>query len=167
MGDIVQRHFNSYFAGLFEGEGFVGLQSRRLRSGHRSYCVRIGILLTDFEPLAELQANVGGNITVRPRQHVGHRDAYVWMTTGARAGGFLRSVKPFLRSPRAKARVAVALAFEAERRRRDAYMRRTAEEIERQDALFEGLRRLNGRGSRTPTPEERTAVLMELGVPLP
>jgi len=82
---------NEYKAGLFDGEGYVGIYLKK-----RSHNIRVVIGLTDPRPLAFLHAEYGGSLWTKHYDNPNHRPFTSWYLTGSKVIQFLMDVQPFL-----------------------------------------------------------------------
>ena len=93
----------AWAAGLFEGEGCIGLN----RTNGRSY-PQLQINLTDADVIRRFQRIVGGTLN-GPYSTQGHKDRWVWAANGLHARRVLATLAPFL-GERRTARMAEVLA---------------------------------------------------------
>lgn len=106
----------AYYAGFFDGEGWISILARHQRSsGGKSYKVHtlmIGAAQCDPRPVQMLKADFGGCICIKKNQHLTHHGKHViysWQLLSAKAERFLRAVQPFL--VHKKEQCDVALSF--------------------------------------------------------
>lgn len=86
----------AWAAGLFEGEGTIGIIKGR---------VRVAIHMTDYDVLEKLRDNFGGQIYNTKKQKDHHKQSWVWtITSTENAMSFLMDIEPYLGSRR-KARI--------------------------------------------------------------
>ena len=152
-----------YAAGLFEGEGHIGIRAHRPR-GFLSYVLEVVVRMCDREPVERLQAHWGGNIRVS--QPSGEavdrvRPAFMWVLSSRQAARFLRDIRPYLASVRLQTKADLALAFQGQKSNTVKNVD-LAEYRDRQQEFFEAMRGLNTRGVEALTSEERLQVLAEV-----
>lgn len=86
----------AYAAGLFDGEGYVGIQNTnndRTGTRHRR---RVTIVMCDPEPLEFLQERYGGRVYRRSTDSRGGRVTFGWhMTAREDIDAFLQDILPF------------------------------------------------------------------------
>lgn len=106
MADLFQC---AYFAGLIDGEGYVGIRSVRTAEGdYRSYGVSLAVGNVDRRPLDLGVELWGGTVQERGATRTG-KTFYNWRSAARIAVGVLRSVVPFLVIKREQALIAIAL----------------------------------------------------------
>ena len=124
----------SYFAGLFDGEGYITVSVPRQRN---TAVLVVGLGSTDFSVLGEIHRAFGGCLTgIRLSSRVSRRLSREWKVTNDGAADFLKIVFPYLRIKKRQA----ALAFKFRKvmsqtfRSKDVYRRdllkRLAREIQ-------------------------------------
>ena len=113
----------AYFAGLFDGEGYITVDVRQHRNSAVLY---VGLGSTDFSVLELLRRTFGGCLTaVRLSSKVSKKPSREWKITNDGAANFLRVVYPYLRIKKRQA----ALAFKLRKvmdqtfRNKDAHRR--------------------------------------------
>jgi hypothetical protein len=95
----------AYFAGLFDGEGYVNVYVPKERN---TAVLFVGIGSTDFSVLEMLKRTFGGCLTkIRISSVVSKRVSREWKITNEGAADFLRAVYPYLQIKKRQA----ALAF--------------------------------------------------------
>jgi len=95
----------AYFAGLFDGEGYVTVSVPRERN---TAVLIVGLGSTDPSVLAELRRVFGGCLTgIRISSRISRRPSREWKITNDGAAEFLKTVFPYLRIKKRQA----ALAF--------------------------------------------------------
>jgi hypothetical protein len=93
----------AYFAGLFDGEGYVTVSVQRNTS-----VLVVGLGSTDLSVLAELHKEFGGCLTrIRVSSRFSRKPSREWKITNEGAAEFLKIVFPYLRIKKRQA----ALAF--------------------------------------------------------
>ena len=130
----------AYVAGLFDGEGSVGLSKNRNR-----YYPVVEITNTNLEVLREVQARFGGSINSKG---IGNKKswkaAYSWRMAWSRAVRFLKAIFPYLRIKRNQA--ILIFIWEAVS---PYYRRYTKEDLALQKLIKQQLSWLNFRGPRS------------------
>jgi intein/homing endonuclease len=113
----------AYFAGLFDGEGYITVSVPKNRNSATLY---VGLGSTDFAVLELLRRSFGGCLTaVRVSSKVSKKLSREWKTWNEGAANFLRIVYPYLRIKKHQA----ALAFKLRKvmdqtfRNKDAHRR--------------------------------------------
>lgn len=101
----------SYFAGLFDGEGTIGVSilAGKRKDIKRTYFVRISINMCDAIVLRDLHHYYGGTFMHIKRTNPKHRDLYAWILTSKKAYIFLKDVYPFLMVKKEQASLALEL----------------------------------------------------------
>jgi hypothetical protein len=84
-----------YSAGLFDGEGSVGVY-RKKRGKYIRHDLHVGIKMTDINPLQYLRAYFGGSISF-PRVSGNRKKQYAWQLTATKAVNFLEKIYPYLK----------------------------------------------------------------------
>lgn len=97
----------AWYAGIFDGEGYVGIH---VSGGRES--LRVGVSNTEIElvsPFLEFGGHLREQAWARnPRWKL----AYRWEISHRKAAGFLRQVLPYLRSPKKIAASKLAIEFQ-------------------------------------------------------
>lgn len=113
----------AYFAGLFDGEGYITVHVPQHKNSAVLYA---GLGSTDFSVLELLRRTFGGCLTaVRISSKVSKKPSREWKITNEGAADFLRTVYPYLRIKKHQA----ALAFKCRKvmdqtfRNKDAHRR--------------------------------------------
>ena len=108
-----------YYAGLFDGEGYVQVarQSRgSMNKGKRVIlALRTGISVCDPAPLVHLMSDFGGRIYTHRRLSERHRTLYAWLVTSKSAHKFLVAIQPFSIIKRPQIDLAIQFAELVER----------------------------------------------------
>lgn len=131
----------AWAAGLFEGEGSIRINVPTRRN--------LGALLVDVVNTDEHIVNFfhsgwGGHLKRTAAK--GNRKAFwTWRAAALMAARFLREIAPYLRSPRLRERLSVALEFQAQKTTTHAN-RQSVYRI-RQVAYYERMKHLNRRGN--------------------
>lgn len=142
----------AWAAGVFEGEGTVMLSSSGHHdavTGERMPYSRLVVVLasTDLEMVQFFQQRWPARVirTYVPRTSRNARLAYEWRPAMVNALQFLWDIEPFVRSRRVREKIALALKFQATRRR--GYGRNVAGYWERQRTMVADMREKNRRGA--------------------
>lgn len=138
----------AYAAGLFEGEGSIGI----FRNSHKNgIFLRVMVSMTDPEPVAFMQAHFSGALGMERRNMPGRTPLHRWTACSRQAGAFLEAVLPYLRTERVIRRARLAVEFQAQKgssgRKDDAYN-------ERQVIFYERMKALGRRASRETASEK-------------
>jgi hypothetical protein len=83
-----------YFAGLFDGEGSVGVY-RKKRGKYLRHDLHVSVKMTNILPIKYLKSYFGGSISV-PKISGNRQPAYVWQASAEKAAQFLEKIYPFL-----------------------------------------------------------------------
>jgi hypothetical protein len=96
----------AYFAGLFDGEGYIGIRrvSRTGWHGNGTYALQLTIANTIRSPLDEAQAIWHGKVV---KGQGTNRPCFHWHLHGRMAAAFLQDILPYLRIKRQQAEVAL------------------------------------------------------------
>lgn len=101
-----------YVAGIFDGEGFVYIFRKQLRSkpNHTGYYVSVGVNMCHYPTIKALHEMFGGHINNgSTRKNPKHRPTFVWGIANQKAAEFLRTIRPFVTIKAAEIDVALAL----------------------------------------------------------
>lgn len=91
----------AYFAGLFDGEGTVGI-----RKNNEGYRVEVGFGIT-YMPILEIMRDVfGGHITPHPKK-ANRKQLYEWDLGGRNAYDFLVVVRPYIHEKKPQVELAI------------------------------------------------------------
>lgn len=148
---------DGYLAGLFDGEGTVGLYQ-----GARKYTLLIQIQMINKDVLKRFQERFGGSlypVSMRGYRQRGMRarDVWKWQATGSK-GGFLHTVLPYVTEKRTQVDLALRYIDEFGEGRIGGGAvlgrpKRTPEQKARQHWYHEEFKRLkqeNGKLSEVP-----------------
>lgn len=86
----------AYFAGFFDGEGHVGIYTRRYA---------MIVTNADPRPLRRLEEVWGGRVLLKPRDPIGHQDIYQWAAYGHKSRPFLEAILPYTKVKRTQIEV--------------------------------------------------------------
>ena len=154
-----------YLAGLFEGEGYVGISRKGRKSittGKKNQ-LALGtvIRMGDREPLDMGQGHFGGRIyCVNTDRLENWRDMFQWNLCSQQAATFLAAIRPHLRTAKYQTRVDLALAFQAQKVGPGGFGRYTPEAYTvRQQEFYDAMRQLNQKGRVRLNNDERRALV--------
>ena len=124
----MNTEFFAYMAGLFDGEGYVGVNRNSLNG---RLGLKIVIANTVRDPLDEARAHWGGCFTRKPyRMRGSHwKDSWGWEITGSAAYGFLTDILPYLRIKKAQADCALQFPIGKKRKPVTAEMQAQREAV--------------------------------------
>lgn len=129
-----------YFAGLFDGEGYVTCQKYK-----RGSWIVVGLGMTDREPIDLLAITFGGHVKTEHKRS-GWKTLYRWVVTGPNARAFLQMIQPLCVVK--KRRIELALEYCSLLRPHGSRLAQTQEVIARRDAILAELQLLNKRGTK-------------------
>ncbi len=121
----------SYLAGFFDGEGYVGVKSWKFG---KSYMLSCHITNTDFDIIIEIQKKFGGIIHIEETQNNNWKDKITLCWNAQDCKDVLRKIFPFLIVK--KRQVEMAFLFPFNKRG----VKRTTELINEQRRIYEELR---------------------------
>ena len=130
---------SAYLAGIIDGEGNIGIQSRG--KGHQAICVVVSN--TDARLVEWLKREFGGNVRLQAKQIGNRKPCWQWRVYHRQAERVILSVYPYLRLKREQADV--ALAWQRLSRRPGARFLSIAA-LEERDQLFQTIRVFNRKG---------------------
>jgi hypothetical protein len=96
----------TYFAGFFDGEGYIGIAQRKGKISPR-YQLDIGITSTNLWILQELKFKFGGSICKQGKTTLTRHQAWAWRLFSNQACAFLKMILPSLRLKRNQAELAI------------------------------------------------------------
>lgn len=100
-------------AGILEGEGCICIHG----AGRRGYTIlSVAVQMTDRDAIEEFVRLWPVVKVMEPKGKAHHKQRYEWRLRGGTAADFLRQLQPYLRTPRVRQKVALALEFDAARR---------------------------------------------------
>jgi hypothetical protein len=113
MGESRKRScMKAYLAGLFDGEGMVGIYPKLQNNKYKSYFTLCQVTMTDVEAVMLLWLEYpGGSLFIKPPHTPERSPQLIYRFSGKVAREFLKDIKPycFVKQEQVK----VALAFEA------------------------------------------------------
>lgn len=87
----------AYIAGLIDGEGWIGLMSRRATDRPARFIPAMAININSGEVLEWLVEVTGLGNVLRVKSHKSnHEHSYRWMITSSSAASLLRQIRPYL-----------------------------------------------------------------------
>jgi hypothetical protein len=95
----------AYFAGFFDGEGYVGIA----RNSKKQFVLECSVTNTDYRPLAAMAEIYGGKIILLPRRKPQHKQAWRWSCQSKVAECFLRKI--YTHTIVKRERIEIALEF--------------------------------------------------------
>lgn len=99
----------AYIAGIFDGEGNIGIVKRGKMNGRTvpiyHLVVRVGMCDEDIPKL--LHKTFGGYLEHRKRPNPKHRDIYTWSMAYGKAVDFLTQILPYLKLKKEQAELAI------------------------------------------------------------
>lgn len=104
MEDII------YFAGFFDGEGSVFINSNGIDgNGNQRYVLRCTLSQNNRDVLLDMQSIWGGSVTNKAhRGPLSKKDGYTWSCSVKKAKSFLTDVLPYLRVKKEEAVLALS-----------------------------------------------------------
>lgn len=124
---------DSYMAGFFDGEGYVGLLKRIRKGKYTEYFLQMSIGQKDGAIMDWVVENYGGHL------HKVKRDgSHYWIASNKAAYLILKRITPHLKYKKPQAELAISF-FEGFERQRRALPK---EEIERRERILNELKRL-------------------------
>jgi hypothetical protein len=134
----------AYLAGLFDGEGGIFIL-RKERNNRFLYWLEISITNTDVELISWIQSVVGSRISLKPEMFkVNGKPIHRWRASANQAATFLAMIKPWLKTKRERAEIAIA--FQGVLGGKDKHAVPTQEHLTILQGYRESLMRLNKRG---------------------
>ena len=127
----------AYIAGIFDGEGCIGLSQRRdYKAGYLPYWISIQVVNTDFSILEYLKEKLGCGIHLNGKENKekNHKERRAWTSTTYKADIILKAVQPYIRIK--KKQVELAIKFHKERHIG----------IEHQKEMYEQMKAYNKKG---------------------
>ena len=135
----------SYFAGLFDGEGCVGVYKCK-RNKYTRYDLKVYVKMTNLTPIRLLRSFYGGSITI-PKITGNRKKTFCWQASNLLAARFLKSILRFLRVKDSLA--ALALNFQTNLISDSNRMKNISEDgILAREKIVSMFRTLNKRGIR-------------------
>jgi hypothetical protein len=129
----------AYFAGILDGEGYIGVQRTK---GHLA--PRISVRMCDHEVVVALHERYGGCLCHATSWESHWRDSAYWIVQGRQVCTPLRDALPYLRLKGEQARLALSVGVVI--RPRGTQQRLTDEERARREDVYVRIRALNKRG---------------------
>ena len=98
----------AYIAGIVDGEGSIGIQSRSPKYS-RAFAIRLSIIMTTSQPGRLCHEVFGGNFCAENRVTVTGKPIYRWVIYCTKAAVVLQQLIPYLRVKKAVAEDCIAL----------------------------------------------------------
>lgn len=157
----------AYIAGLFDGEGHVGLNRHYCAKG-RTGAGRIRVICQIANTDKSMIDFVQTRFPSRTYAYFNHRNSkrknyWNWMVVGENAVLFLRAILPFLITKKERALLAIQFHEQKQDLRRffnvhtEPELSMKREEVERREVLFQKMKELNRRGI-TPTQQAENII---------
>lgn len=123
---------NSYMAGFFDGEGYIGILKRQRKTYNPEYFIQISIGQKDGHIMDWVMENFGGHL-----HNVKRDGSYYWIVSNKDAYKFLKKIKPYLiyKKPQAE----LALEFYENRDLRKPIPK---QELERREDIYNKMKSL-------------------------
>lgn len=139
-----RRQLLSYLAGLFDGEGYIGInKGRRDNGGYPSYSIAVTVRITE-ELLARLfHFNFGGSIYYRKYENPNWSPIWSWTISGKNAEPFLQDILPYLLLKKPQAELALYFIRET-RKGKKGYLLDTEKAL--REASYILMKGMNKRG---------------------
>ena len=149
----------AYFAGLFDGEGYVSIRTqqgsaeeaieRAAKSGFGAcrFGLVIGVTMTDKNSIFWLHERLGGSAVIdsKTADHPRWNKAWHWRALGDTAIAVLKQIYPYLRVKKRKA----ALAFKFQEVKKQARYRKDSHRVHLLEEMYLEMKDLNVRGRRS------------------
>ena len=105
----------AYMAGLFDGEGTVGIQKQKSKTSKAgyTYVMRVRLAISDRWIIEWFRMAWGGNVHFRKPSKIGWLTIWVWQVNGKNAIDFLTAIKPY--AILKQSQIEVALRFQERR----------------------------------------------------
>ncbi len=136
----------AFAAGLFDGEGCVGIQrqQRAYKNGtYVNYALRVEFHMINKAVLEFMRQQFGGIQVHKCKRYARRRQGYRWDLYSSAAAEFLRTIKPYSIVKRRE--IATALSFHAQNvryQKHNGFRKRTANEIAARERYCARLRLL-------------------------
>ena len=91
----MENELTVYAAGLFDGEGSVGVY-RKNRGKYIRHDLHVSMKMTDLLPLRYLMAHFGGSIST-PKIVGNRKQSYTWQVSAIKAVRFLEKIYSYLK----------------------------------------------------------------------
>lgn len=98
---MTKKEISIYFAGFFDGEGYVGLL-KRTRGKYIEHFVQLSIGQKDGAIMDWIKLNIGGNIYFVKRD-----GSYYWTSSNQSAYKILKRIIPYLKYKKPQAELAI------------------------------------------------------------
>jgi hypothetical protein len=126
---MTKKEASIYFAGFFDGEGYVGLL-KRTRGKYIEHFIQLSIGQKDGKVMDWVKENFGGHL------HLVKRDgSYYWIASNKSAYRILKRITPYLKYKRPQAELAIRFIEE-----RPKVRQISKEEMARRDDIYARLK---------------------------
>ena len=143
---MVTENLKSYFAGLFDGEGYITIERRRGKKYENrkdnSLYARASIEIINREPLELAREIWGGVLYEHKRKEKNQRMLYTWILSCRMAGRFLKDIYPYMKIKHKQAELIFKLHDRIDALRKENIRRLNAEEVAERKKLYLEIRRL-------------------------
>jgi hypothetical protein len=92
---LLQEKQIAYLAGLFDGEGSVGIYEFKKQNKFSNWQFKVEIANTDWRVMKWLENTVGGKVHKKSEGKANWRQGYCWHIQGENAEVFCKLVKPY------------------------------------------------------------------------
>lgn len=133
-----------YFAGFFDGEGYIGLIINNTNKSPTPY-LSVQVTNTNLKILEEFKKKFNGSITKNKMYKPNHTQSYRWIVTAIKAVKFIKEISPYLVIKKSQATLAVK--FQSILRSKGGYKRNrlTKQEIKERMLYYEEMKIFNKR----------------------
>jgi intein/homing endonuclease len=135
MPDIMEIE-KAYLAGLFDGEGSVGLTACSQRGRiSRAYPLAVSISNTHIETIKSLKNLFGGSTWIKKRRNKKYQPCMQWTLSSQQGLAFLKMIIPYLRIKKEQAEIGIKFI----NGRKRSSVRLSNEEIKRREKVRKKL----------------------------
>jgi len=143
---VVTENLKSYFAGLFDGEGFITIEKRRGKQyEHRAdntLYARASMEIVNKEPLELAREIWGGVLYEHKRKEKNRKTLYTWILSCRVADRFLRDIYPYMQIKDKQAELIFKLHDRIDALRKEGIRRLNEKEVAERKKLYLEIRRL-------------------------
>ncbi len=93
----MDTHFFAYLAGIFDGEGCVGIYSIGVG---KTKVLTVAVHMTEKHVVELFHQQFGGSFYFKPRRKEHHKDQWCWVVKRSRALKAMEAMSPWLRIKR-------------------------------------------------------------------
>ena len=126
---MTEKESTIYFAGFFDGEGYIGLL-KRTRGKYIEHFVQLSLGQKDGEIMGWIKENFGGNVYLVKRD-----GSYYWTSSNKNAYKLLKRIIPYLKYKKPQAELAIEF-FEGRGKERKL----SNEEMNRREDIYSKLK---------------------------